>query len=66
MIKLSRLFLLIAFLFASCPRDHFLIVNNMGNLQIVAIPTVPSAANVVFAPTVFVVEANANSPPANA
>lgn len=66
MIKLSRLFLLIAFLFACSPPDHVLIVNNKGNLEIVAVPVLPKAVNVEFTPTIFVVEANCNSPPANA
>ena len=65
MIKLLRLFLLVAFLFASSPSNCGLVVNSEGNLQLVSISRAPKAVNVEFAPTIFVVEANCNSPPAS-
>jgi len=63
MIKLIRLCLFLAFLFASAPPDYGLIVNNKGNLEVIAFVAKPEAVNATFAPSIFEVEANANSPP---
>lgn len=63
--KLLSLFMLVAFLFAEAPSTHKLIVNSLGNLQLVEVSKMPAAVDIAVTPSVVVIEENCNGPPAN-